>query len=62
MAHKCRVHGVTRAVYKIAYFNDEGELVYEHVYCIQCYDLFLQRNLEMLHEHNEDDEKEKHRL
>lgn len=51
----CRIHGKTRATLQISFWNEQGELVFKRNYCIQCYDRFLQNNLEPLPEWKDED-------
>jgi hypothetical protein len=58
MAQKymCRVHEATSNYYQITLRNEKGEIVFVHTYCLQCYDLFLQRHLDLLNPIQEEEE------
>lgn len=45
---KCHVHGNVSGTIKTVYTNEEGELVFEHNFCPVCYDIHLQRHLDIL--------------
>jgi hypothetical protein len=48
--YQCPVHGVTSAVFYVIYANERYETIFNHSYCLTCYDAFLQRHLPILKE------------
>lgn len=48
--YSCPVHGAISAVFSIVRVNEGFETVYEHFYCLDCYDAMLQKHLPVLKE------------
>ena len=44
----CLVHGIITATFCISRLDSKWDKLYEHHYCLDCYDEFLQRHLTIL--------------